>query len=87
MPAATAKRVHASLGLTRNVASSGRCQTRGGRKGGLPACEENGLLANVAVIFAEVEGNTIVADDVTAKLKHFSAQVAMVAQSSHGFAL
>jgi hypothetical protein len=45
------------------------------------------LLANDAVIFAEVEGNTTVADDVSVKLKHFSAQVAMVAQSSHGFAL
>ena len=81
----------ASLGLTRNVASSGRCQIRGGRKGGLPVCEENELVANDAVIFAEVDGNTIVEDDVPVKLKHFSAQVAMVAQSSiafsHGFAL
>src|SRR6266481_3318114 len=82
---------HASLGLTRNVASSGRCQIRGGRKGGLPVCEENELVANDAVIFAEVDGNTIVEDDVPAKLKHFSAQVAMAAQSSmafsHGLAL
>ncbi len=82
---------HASLGLTRNVASSGRCQIRGGRKGGLPVCEENELVANDAVIFAEVDGNTIVEDDVPAKLKHFSAQVAMVPQSSmafsHGLAL
>jgi hypothetical protein len=49
------------------------------------------LVANDAVIFAEVDGNSIVEDDVPVKLKHFSAQVAMVAQSSiafsHGFAL
>jgi hypothetical protein len=49
------------------------------------------LAANAAVIFAEVDGNRIVDDNVPAKLKHFSAQVAMVAQSSmafsHGFAL
>jgi hypothetical protein len=49
------------------------------------------LLTNDVVIFVEVEGKTIVDDDVPVKLKHFRAQVAMVAQSSmafsHGFAL
>jgi hypothetical protein len=48
------------------------------------------LSANESVIFAEVEGNTMI-EDVPAKLKHFNAQVAMTAQSSmvfsHGFAL
>jgi hypothetical protein len=91
MRAATAKRFHASFGLTRYVASSGRCQTRGGRKGGLPVCEENGLPAKNAAIFAQAEGKTMIEDNVPAKLKHFSAQVAMAVQSSmafsHGFAL
>jgi hypothetical protein len=91
MRAATTKRFHASFGLTRDVASSGRCQIRGGLKGGLPVCEENGLAANKAVIFAKVEGNTIFDDDVPVKLKHLSTQVAMAAQSSmafsHGFPL
>jgi len=49
------------------------------------------LAANDVVIFVEAEGNTIADDNVPAKLKHFSAQVAMVVQSSmafsHGFAL
>jgi hypothetical protein len=49
------------------------------------------LLANDAIIFAEIEGNTIVDDEVPVKPKHFSAQVAMAAQSfmafSHGLAL
>jgi hypothetical protein len=56
----------------------------------VPVCEENGLTANDAVIFAKVEGNTKIEDGVPATLKHFSAQVAMVPQSSalsHGFAL
>ena len=57
----------------------------------MPVCEESGLAANDAVILAEVEGNTIADDNVPAKLKHFSAQVAMAVQSSmafsHGFAL
>src|SRR5262245_48347024 len=66
-----------------------RCQPRGGRKGGLPACEENELAANDAVTFAEAEGKVMIAD-VPTKLKHFSAQVAMVPQwsmaCSHGSA-
>src|ERR1700730_392462 len=66
-------------------------QTRGGRKGGLPVCGENGLLAKNAAIFAPVEGKTMIEDNVPAKLKHLSTQVAMAAQSSmafsHGFAL
>jgi hypothetical protein len=49
------------------------------------------LAVNDASIFVEVEGNTIVDDNVPAKLKHFSAQVAMAVQSSmafsHGFVL
>jgi hypothetical protein len=82
---------HASFGLTRCVTSSGRCQTRGGRKGGLPVCEGNGLLAKSAAIFAQAEGKTMIEDNVPAKLKHLSTQVAMAAQSSmafsHGLAL
>jgi hypothetical protein len=42
-------------------------------------------------MLAKGEGNTMIDEDVTAKLKHFSAQVAMAAQSSmtfsHGLAL
>jgi hypothetical protein len=76
--------VRASFGLTRHVTSSGRRQARGGRKGGLPACEENGLAANDAVIFAKAEGNTITAE-VPKKLKHLSAQVAIAAQTSVAF--
>jgi hypothetical protein len=43
------------------------------------------LAANDAVIFVEVEGNTIADDNVPAKLKHFRAQLAIVAQPSTGF--
>src|SRR5260370_8057720 len=77
--------LRASFGLTRVVACSGRCQTRGGRKGGLLVCEENGLLAKNAAIFAQAEGKTMVEDNVPTKLKHFSTQVAMAAQSSMAF--
>ena len=75
--------MRASFRLARRH-SSGRSQARGGRKGGLPACEENGLATNDAVIFAKAEGNTITTD-VAARLKHLSAQVAMAAQSSMAF--
>jgi len=78
--------VHASFGLTRDVTSSGRRQARGGRKGGLPGCEAKRLAASGIVMLAKVEGNTMIDDDVSAKLKHFSAQVAMAAQSSMTFA-
>jgi hypothetical protein len=57
------------------------CQTRGGLKGGLPVCEENESIAIESGIFAELEGNTMLKNDVGAKLKHFSAQVAIEAQS------
>jgi hypothetical protein len=57
----------------------------------VPICEENGLRSKGAIIFAKVAGNTTVEKDVPAKLKHFSAQVAMLPQSSmawsHGFAM
>jgi hypothetical protein len=56
----------------------------------VPVCEENGLLANGVAIFAKVDGNTMIEDDAPEKLKHFSAHVAMLPQSSicaHGFAL
>ena len=47
--------------------------------------------ANEIVIFAKAKGNTMIDDDVSAKLKHFSAQLAMALQSSmalsHGLAL
>ena len=79
-----------ALGLTLELASSGRCQARGGRKGGLPVCEANGLKTKVVTIFAKFKGNTMADDDVPAKLKHFSAQAAIVPQSSalsHGFDL
>ena len=42
------------------------------------------------MIFAKLEGNAMIEEDVPAKLKHFKAQVAMVPQWSmagpHGFA-
>jgi hypothetical protein len=56
----------------------------------VPVCEENGLPANGVAIFAKVEGNTMIEDDPLQKLKHFSAHVAMLPQSSiwaHGVAL
>jgi hypothetical protein len=55
----------------------------------VPVCEENGLAANGVANFAKVEGNTMIEDDAPEKLKHFSAHVAMLPQSSmaHGFAL
>ena len=57
----------------------------------MPNCEENGLRSKGAIILAKVEGNTTIEKDVPAKLKHFSAQVAMLPQLSmawsHGFAL
>jgi hypothetical protein len=43
------------------------------------------LAANEAIILAKVEGNTMIDDAVPAKLKHFSAHVAMLAQSSMAF--
>ena len=76
----------ASFPLTRDVTSSGRCQIRGGRKGGLPVCEANGLAANGIVMLAKGERNTMIDDAAAAKLQHFSAQVAMAAQSSMAFA-
>jgi hypothetical protein len=49
------------------------------------------LLAKNVAIFAQAEGKTMIEDNVPAKLKHLSTQVAMAAQSSmafsHGFAL
>jgi hypothetical protein len=51
----------------------------------VPVCEESGFAANDAVIFIEIEGNTIADDNVPAKLKHFSAHVAMAVQSSMAF--
>jgi hypothetical protein len=49
------------------------------------------LLAKNVAIFAQAEGKTMIEDNVPAKLKHLSAQVAMAAQSSmtfsHGLAL
>jgi hypothetical protein len=83
--APTAERFCASFGLTLDVTSLGRRQARGGRKGGLPACEENGLPANDAVIFAKAEGNTMTADVPRKKLKHLSTHVAMAAQTSVAF--
>src|SRR5262249_9922826 len=74
----------ANFPLTRDVTSSGRCQIRGGRKGGLPVCEESGLAADGIVMLAKVEGNTTI-EDVPTKLKHFSAHVAMVPQLSMAF--
>jgi hypothetical protein len=55
----------------------------------VPVCEENGLPSNGVANFAKVEGNTMSEDDVPEKLKHLSAHVAMLPQSSmaHGFAL
>src|SRR5262245_18345503 len=66
--------------------SAGRCQIRGGRKGGLPGSEANGLAANGIARLAKAEGNTMIDDAAPAKLKHFSAHVAMLAQSSMAFA-
>jgi len=86
---AAAERLHASFRLTRYVTPSGRCQIRGGQKGGLPVCDKNGLLANETVISAKAGGKTMTAD-VPMKLKHFAAQVATAPQStmpfSHGVA-
>src|SRR5262245_6196680 len=62
------------------------CQMRGGRKGGLPGCEANGLAASGIAMLAKAEGNTMIDDAAPTKLKHFSAQVAMAAQSSMAFA-
>jgi hypothetical protein len=49
------------------------------------------LLANNGAIFARAEGKLMIEDNVPAKLKHLSTQVAMAAQSSmafsHGFTL
>ena len=91
MHRATPKRLsRASLRLRVTSHSQGDCQTRGGRKGGAPVCEENGLCSKGAIIFAKLAGNVMNEEDVPAKLKHFNAQVAMVPQWSmagpHGFA-
>src|SRR4051812_22489186 len=90
MPATPKRLSRASLRLTRDVTQSGSCQTRGGRKGGTPVCEENGLCSKGAIIFAKLAGKVMNEEDVPATLKHFNAQVAMVPQWSmagpHGFA-
>ena len=57
----------------------------------MPICEVNGLRSKGAIIFAKVEGNTMIEEDVPAKLKDLSTQPAMLPQSSmawsHGFAM
>src|SRR5262249_33802056 len=81
-------RTHVALALCARATftSAGRCQIRGGRKGGLPGSEANGLAANGIARLAKAEGNTMIDDAAPAKLKHFSAHVAMLAQSSMAFA-
>ena len=69
-----------AIGSRATVTSSEKCQIRGGRKGGLLVCAENGLVANDGVILAKAAANTMIDDDVPAKLKHLSAQVAMAPQ-------
>jgi hypothetical protein len=90
MRAAAAERISRELVSTRDVTLSGRCQARGGRNGGLPVCDERALASKEAAIFIKVEGNTMI-EDVPTKPKHFTAQVAMLAQwsmpFSHGLAL
>jgi hypothetical protein len=49
---------------------------RGGRKGGLPVCERNGLLAKEKDRTPTSNGKTI-SDDVPAMPKQFIGQVAM----------
>src|SRR5881392_2413338 len=50
-------------------------------EGRLPVCEGNGSVAIGAGIFAATEGNTMLENDVAAKLKPVRAQAAMEAQS------
>src|SRR5437773_6086409 len=47
----------ASFWLTRNGTSSGRCQTRGGRKGGVPGRERYELLASEGPMLEMRTGN------------------------------
>jgi hypothetical protein len=61
---------------------SGRCQTRGGRKGGLPVWEWKSLLSNGDITPASSSGNDSGDEATVDELKHFMAQVAMVPQSS-----
>ena len=56
----------------------------------MPVCEGSGPPPQGTASLAKLDGNVIVDHAVPAKLKHFSAQVAMVRQSSalsHGLAL
>src|SRR5579884_2407473 len=58
------------------------CQTRGGRKGGLPACELNGFVPNTGFNCATCEGKTTGDERVLENVKHLRAHIAMDEQPS-----
>lgn len=68
-----------------------RCQTRGGRKGGLPPCGLNGFAADAGFSNATDNGKVTGDATVSENVKHLSAHVAIDAQPSialsHGLAL
>jgi hypothetical protein len=81
---AAAEQVGASF-RPRATAHIRRDQTRGGRKGGLPACEGSELLANANTRFTPINGNRTSEKPVPAKLKHFNAHTAIDVQSPMAF--
>jgi hypothetical protein len=75
----------ASAGLTPITFTVQESQRRGGRKGGLPVCECNGLLANAKGRLPRRNGKRI-NEAVAGRPKQFIGQVAMnEQQSSMGF--
>jgi hypothetical protein len=71
----------ASAGLTPMAVPVSGSQMRGGRKGGLPVCECNGLLAKDKGTLPSNNGKKV-NDDVPVKPKQFIGHVAMDEQQS-----
>src|SRR5437764_372187 len=80
----------ASFRLTRNGTSSGRCQTRGGRKGGVPGRERYELLAREGAMLEIRRGKRKAEEEAAETPKQLSAQTPIDPQSaidlSHGLA-
>ena len=64
--------------------SSMRCQTQGGRKGGLLDCERKTWLTSVGIVSARISGKLRADKAGTKKLQHREAQGAMDFVLSHG---
>src|SRR5262249_33435565 len=77
-----AERISARAEARADDIRSLRCQTRGGRKGGLPICERNELLSNCGLTLAAIDQNATIDEAVCENPKHLRAQAAIEAQPS-----